>query len=232
MQVLPSFFVSVFFIAFMPYALILLLYKSGLLSDLQMPKRKERLLPLLAVNLCVLTGFMFLFFINSGDVLKAVYLIYMVGLPGLSLITMFYKVSFHSSYVTMFSLTYMIIFGKWAIFTLLLIPLVGWSRVRLKRHTISQVLIGIILSGTVSLTVFSLNGYSFYRYFPPGLMWNIFHIITEHLKYSFPGKSINMLFFFMMFALVLYLNMLIFSEGSYLKKGETCFLKRNICLFR
>ena len=222
-RMMPSFLVAIFFIALLPYTLILILYKSGKLSELQMPKRKERLLPLLAVNLSIFTGFLILTFTSPGNVLKTVYMVYILGLPSLSIITLFYKISFHASYITMFSITYIMIFGKWAIFTLLLIPVVCWSRVHLKRHTPGQVLLGAGLTATASGTVFAANGYPVYENLFLGSMRNAFQLITKNLKTGFPGSSINMLFFFVMFALVIYLNMLIFSEKSYPSKRRSLF---------
>ena len=157
--VMPGFITAIFFIAVIPYMFILYLYKSGKISDLQMPKRRERFLPLLAINLSIITGFIILLFLKSNRLLIIVYIIYLLGLPIISLITLFWKISFHSSYITIFSIIFMIVFGKWAIFTILLILLVSWARIKLKIHTPGQILSGIIVAAIVSLCVFYVNGY-------------------------------------------------------------------------
>lgn len=158
-KILPLFFISIFFTAILPYAFILYLYKDRKISDIQIPKRRERILPLIIINFSVLTGFLFLFLLDPDQQVKTVYLIYLAGLPVLSIITVFWKISFHASYVTMFSIIYLFIFGKWALFALALVPLVSWSRVKLRRHTIAQVIAGIFITGIITGLVIFFNGY-------------------------------------------------------------------------
>jgi len=186
MQIIPAFFAAYFFIAAIPYSFILFLYKTGRISDLQIPRRKERLVPLLVINICVIAGFIVLLFLKSSALLRTVYLIYLLGLPLISIITVFYKVSFHSSYITMFSLIYLMVFGKWAVFTIALIPLVGWSRVKLKRHTIGQVLLGIAVISAVSLTIFTINGFLWSGYWAVSEVKEFFKNTSFYLKPSLP----------------------------------------------
>lgn len=185
-QILPAFFVAYLFIAVIPYSFILYLYKTGRISDLQIVRRKERLVPLLIINICVIAGFVILLFLKSSALLKTVYLIYLLGLPVISIITVFYKISFHSSYITMFSLIYLMVFGKWAVFTIPLIPLVGWSRVRLKRHTTGQVLLGIAVIAAVSLTIFTLNGFLWSGYWAVREVKDFFRHTAFYLSPSLP----------------------------------------------
>lgn len=185
-QIIPAFFASYLFIAVIPYSFILFLYKTGRISDLQIPKRKERLIPLLIINICVISGFIVLLFLKSSELLKTVYLVYLLGLPAISIITVFYKVSFHSSYITMFSLIYLMVFGKWAIVTLPLIPLVSWSRVKLKRHTAGQVLLGIAVASAVSLTIFTINGFLWTGYWAVSEVKEFIKNTSFYLKPSLP----------------------------------------------
>lgn len=128
METLPSFFISVVFIALIPYLFILYLYKSKKICDLQMPKKKERIIPLIFTNLSIFAGFIILNFTLSTRLLDTVYMIYFIVLPVLSIITLFWKISFHTSYVTIFSIVFVTIYGKWALFTIILIPLLIWRQ--------------------------------------------------------------------------------------------------------
>jgi hypothetical protein len=157
--IIPEFITAIFFAAFIPYMFILYLYKSGKISDLHMPNRKERFVPLFFTNLSIIMGFIILLFLKSNRLLISVYIIYLLGLVVISLITLFWKISFHSSYITIFSIVLIIVFGKWAIFTILLIPLVSWVRIKLKSHTLSQILSGIAMAAIISLSVFYFRGY-------------------------------------------------------------------------
>lgn len=162
------FFVSLIFLGLLPYLFIVYLYKTKKICDLQMPNRKERFLPLIFFNLSMSAGFVILLLINSSELIKTIYSIYLIGVPILSFITLFWKISFHTSYVTVFSLVYIVVFGKWAFFTVLFIPLMMWARVELKRHTKAQTIAGITVTGFITLSVFSLYGkeskiYDFFR---------------------------------------------------------------------
>ncbi|MBM3699367.1 MAG: hypothetical protein FJW68_00410 [Actinobacteria bacterium] len=216
-QILPAFFVSYFFIAAIPYSFILLLYKTGRISDLQIPKRKERLLPLLIINICVISGFLVLLFLKSSALLKTVYLIYLLGLPVISIITVFYKISFHSSYITMFSLIYLMVFGKWAIATLLLIPLVSWSRVKLRRHTTGQVLLGIAVISAVSLTIFTINGFLWTGYWAVREVKEFFSNTSFYLRPSLPfygsGNPLIVIMIITLFFSLFYRKQNLFSEN-------------------
>lgn len=70
----------------------------------------------------------------------------------------FWKVSMHSSMITFFVLMFVLMFGPawWPV--ILLIPVVWWSRLVLYRHTIWQLLVGMILSVGVALGTFWFFG--------------------------------------------------------------------------
>ena len=203
--IMPAFLVSLLFLAVIPYSFILYLYKTKKISDIHIPKRRQRLMPLLVINICVVLGFIILLFLRSSLLLKTVYLIYLIGLPTISLITVFYKVSFHASYITMFSLIYLIVFGKWAIFTLPLIPLVGWSRVRLKRHTTAQVGLGILVILIVSFIIFTLNGFLWTGFWAVTEIKNFFKDLAFYLSPALPGYGSGTPVISILFILLFYL---------------------------
>ena len=183
--ILPLFFISIFFTAILPYTFILYLYKDRKISDIQIPNRRERILPLIIVNFSVLTGFLVLFFLDPGQQIKTVYLIYLAALPVLSIITVFWKISFHASYITMFSIIYFFIFGKWALFALVLVPLVSWSRVKLKRHTSAQVIAGISVTGIITGLVIFFNGYFSLLFLSFNRISKFFIRISDYLNLIF-----------------------------------------------
>ncbi len=194
MKMLPSFAVSCLFAAFIPYFFILFLYKHRKLNDLQIPKRKERLLPLLIVNISVFAGLPFLLMTDPSRMMKSVYTIYMIGVPVITLITLFWKISFHSGFITMFSIVFLIIFGAWAVFTILLIPLVGWSRLKLKRHTPVQVFCGGALTGIISLSVFYYAGYLSSQYWATSQIQSLFKNASYYLNILLLAYGINIIF--------------------------------------
>lgn len=193
-EVIPSFMIAIMFTALIPYVAILILYKAGKVSDLQIPRRKERLLPLLIINACIVMGFFILINIQPARMLLSVYMIYLLSLPVISLITLFWKISFHASYITLFSIVFLFVFGKWAIATLPLIPLVGWSRIKLKKHTLAQVLAGITLISTISLTIFYLRGYLTSDYNTIGELSWFLRNSSDYLGLILPGFELTLIF--------------------------------------
>ena len=192
--IIPSFLIAIIFTAIIPYMAILLLYKTGKVSDLQIPKRKERLFPLLVVNICVIAGFFALIYMQPEKLLLSVYMIYLLVLPAISLITLFWKISFHASYITLFSIVYLVVFGKWAMLTILLIPLVGWSRIKLKRHTIAQVLGGIAVIGIISLTVFYITGHLATDYRAISKLSQLLRSSSDYMNLVLPGFGLSLVF--------------------------------------
>jgi membrane-associated phospholipid phosphatase len=194
LKMLPSFAVSSLFAAFIPYFFILFLYKNRKLNDLHIPKRRERLLPLLIVNISIFAGLPFLLMTDPSKMMKTVYTIYMIGIPVVTLITLFWKISFHSSFITMFSIVFLIIFGAWAVFTILLIPLVGWARIKLKRHSPVQVFCGGILTGIIALSVFYYAGYLSSQYWAISQIQSLFKNTSYYLNIVLLAYGINIIF--------------------------------------
>lgn len=150
--------ICILFGSILPFVFVVFLYKKKLINDLHVPRREDRLKPLIVSNLSYLFGF-FVFYIFKAPVfLKALFFTSFLTTFLLSIITYFWKISFHASWITFTSITYYVFFGKWLLFLLLFIPLVGWARVRLKRHTISQVIAGSILTSITALFGYSLFG--------------------------------------------------------------------------
>ncbi len=194
MKMLPSFVVSSLFAAFIPYFFILYLYKFRKLNDLHIPKRRERFLPLAVINISVLTGLPVLLLTDPSKMMKSVYTIYLIGIPLVTLITLFWKISFHASFITMFSIVFLIVFGGWAVFTILLIPLVSWARLRLGRHTPAQVFFGIALVGTISLFVFYRAGYLSSQYWAISQIQSLFKNASYYLNTILLAYWINVIF--------------------------------------
>lgn len=204
--IVPSFLTAIIFISVIPYMAILLLYKAGKVSDIQIPKRKERLFPLLIVNACVIAGFFVLIYVQPEKLLLSVYMIYLLVLPVISLITLFWKISFHASYITLFSIVYLVVFGKWAILTIPLIPLVGWSRIKLKRHTLAQVLGGIAAISIISLTVFYITGYLTTDYWAISELSWLLRSSSDYMNLVLPGFGLSLVFILAYVFLQIYLR--------------------------
>lgn len=136
-----------------PFLAIILFKVLGITSDLNVTKREERTRLFGVMAIAFLLALLLSF--KTGDVrLITIYttlnLTFLLGL----LITIFEKISFHMiwSILSIFFILYL-----WQIpslyLLLLLIPLIGWSRLQLKRHTLRQVILGTLLTSICILLV-------------------------------------------------------------------------------
>ncbi len=156
-------FLCILFGSLIPFIFILILYKKKKINDLHVPKREERIKPTLVTLVSYMLGFFVFYIFKSPVYLKAMFFGSFLTAIVLILITYFWKISFHTSWITFFSITYYVIFGKWALFFIALIPLVGWARVKIKRHTIAQVICGSAV--TIITAFFSYSFFGMFKIF-------------------------------------------------------------------
>ncbi|MDD3520758.1 MAG: hypothetical protein PHU65_05945 [Actinomycetota bacterium] len=151
-------FLCILFGSLIPFIFILILYKKKKINDLHVPKREERIKPTLVTLVSYMLGFFVFYILKAPVYLKAVFFGSFLTAIVLTLITYFWKISFHTSWITFFCITYYIVFGKWAIPLIVFIPLVAWARVKIKRHTVAQVLSGSAVTIITAFFSYSLFG--------------------------------------------------------------------------
>lgn len=154
----PAFVNRLYLIAFilvviLPILSFFVMYKWGLISDLKMSKRKERVLPTY-VALIYYSCFYYLIRQIAGLDTIIVSAVFggILAILAANIITSFWKISIHGIGI---SLVTAIFIGAielkkvdhiyMALFLILLVGLVGFSRLYLKRHTPAQVYAGSAL---------------------------------------------------------------------------------------
>ncbi len=143
------------FATIIPFLYIFILYRKKLVYDLHLPKKENRIRPLIVAIISYIMGFFVLYVLEAPLFLKAMFAISLINAVILTTITYFWKISFHTSWITVTSISFYVLFGKWMLLLFLLIPLIGWARVKIRRHTIMQAILGIIISGIITLFIFS-----------------------------------------------------------------------------
>ncbi len=136
-----------------PLGYLLWLVHNGTLEDIYMPDRKTRMRPLtvMMVWLFVCLGFIRYW---AGPPLMEVFVMATIVLVAvLSVVTLFWKISFHGATITAAATATVIVAGSYALPVMLLVPLVGWSRIRLDRHTPRQVIYGSLVGALIGLIV-------------------------------------------------------------------------------
>ncbi|ACF44103.1 hypothetical protein [Pelodictyon phaeoclathratiforme] len=128
-----------------PVLLISGLKKVGKISDYNIPYREQRFLPLLVLIAVNALGYEFMKQLHPPRILTGILLFNAVNTVFILLITLQWKISIHlftlSSSVGLLFMQ----FGAVALWLLLLVPILMWSRIFLKAHNLMQTLVGAIV---------------------------------------------------------------------------------------
>lgn len=116
------------------------------------PKRVQSLIPLIAISIGFLLGL--LLWNNQGLIRFGSMLL--LWLVGFSLITFKTKISGHMAVLTLTSGLLLYWYGVFAMPLVVLLPFVGWSRLVLKRHTVVEVIGGVLYSAMFLLLLAAL----------------------------------------------------------------------------
>ncbi len=127
------------------------LVRQGYLTDIYMPNRETRLRPLTVMMIWSLICWLFIRYVQAPAVVEVFVLSAAIMIGLLSLVTLFWKISFHAAAITAAATTMLLVTDSPIWPMMVLIPLVGWSRVRLGRHTPKQVIFGTILGALIAI---------------------------------------------------------------------------------
>ncbi len=136
-------FITVALTAIPTVTYVLYLVRTGYLVDIYMPEREKRLKPIIVISLWLIISLGILKLIHAPDAMLLMLTAVIVQVGFLGVITVLWKISFHSAtIIAVATITAMIPRPTIAGVLIALVPLVGWARVRLKRHTPMQVVAG------------------------------------------------------------------------------------------
>jgi len=142
-----------------PFMYIFLLYRKNKIYDIHIPEKNKRIKPLLFTLLSYITGLIVLYLLDAPLFLKVIFILTIISASVYTLITYYWKISMHASYITFVVITFNILMGPWMLLLLPLIPIVGWARIKAKRHTKPQVLTGAGLASIISFLVYYFYGF-------------------------------------------------------------------------
>ena len=149
---IPLYLIIGVFTIFFPLITILISYKYKKISSIEMKSKEERNTPMFYIIIFMIIGFsLFKSISQISTYLTSVYLSSIIILIVAFLITKKWKISLHLLGIgvatgTFISLNY--IFGGlfyWIIFFIFLSGCLGFSRLNLKAHTLSQIYVGFLL---------------------------------------------------------------------------------------
>lgn len=128
-----------------PFTYLFFALRLGWVSKWDLPKREERRPMLMLLFVCSLVSLLLINYLGNKKLLDLFILLMVTGFVT-SFITFFWKISIHMVLDTTVIMLINFLFGLylWPLF--LLIPVVAWARLKLGRHTLSQLIAGVLLS--------------------------------------------------------------------------------------
>ena len=141
--------ISIVFAALIP-SLIAFIWIRHQKIEFDMPRKEDRLYPLLWIILSYLIGVIALYIISAPPITTVLMFCYFSNTMIVFVISLFWKISIHSMGVAGPAAAIIYVFGYAGLIFLILIPLVIWSRLYLKRHTFLQAITGASLGFTLT----------------------------------------------------------------------------------
>ena len=139
----------------LPYMVLVLMIGRGLVLDRHVVVREERRWPLLAALLSVFVGLAVLVWLGAPRPLVALVVAMLSGLAAMTVLSHWYKASFHAAVAGGVAVILALVFGRWTLLPALpVLVVISWARVRAGRHTLGQVAIGVLVGATLAFLVF------------------------------------------------------------------------------
>lgn len=147
------------FLIFIPLIFFAVSYKLGWISDIDLTERKERpaFLVVFVASLLILSVTLYVIGVPQKFFVYAFSGLIMTTIA--SIITLYWKISFHTA-ITSSVITAILVLGGLRFWPfVILLPVIGWSRVLLGKHSVYQVTGGALLAVFITYVVFYLFGY-------------------------------------------------------------------------
>ena len=140
-----------------PSLYVFTLFKLGKLQDVHMPHRQDRIIPLLIS--VIVSIFVYIWFILN----QAPYSFILLATANVIqtilyfAVNLHWKISVHAAMSIAVAIIAWSIWGTIATPLWLAVPLICWARIYTQRHTVGEVIAGIIAGTTIFGTIFLLN---------------------------------------------------------------------------
>ena len=150
--------ITLFFLSIGPMLYILIGVSLGKFTDVDVSVRSQRTGPFLFSIVSSSLGFIILLLNHAPKNLQTVMLTTILTGIIFMIVTFWWKISMHASSLSGAVTMLAVLYGRMVLPVYLLVVLVGWSRVVLKRHTIAQVTAGALVSIALTLAMLTLRG--------------------------------------------------------------------------
>jgi len=144
------------FFSIVPGVMVFSLKRQGKITDYDISNRSQRAVPLAIAVVAYLIGYLILEYMNAPRIISGLLIFYAMNTLLLMLVTFKWKISVHLSSFTAPLAVLFIQFGAVALWPLFLTPLLMWSRVFLKAHTLMQTVVGSAMGFLLLFVEFSI----------------------------------------------------------------------------
>ena len=139
------------FVTVLPILSVLLLFRFSKVSNVHLHDKDERLLPLCITCVSMALGAIVLYNIGASWKIVWVCLAFVANSIVFSIITAFWKISFHTSVATGCILVLVLLVNFKLIWLFLVVPIIAWARLYRKRHTLLQTIAGTVVATIVTM---------------------------------------------------------------------------------
>lgn len=129
----------------LPTLYIIMLVRLGKVSDFHIPIQSERILPLCFTVLVTTIAALASWRLNAPDLIQLIGYVTVVQTILILLITLRWKISLHCLAAAELATIGLYVLGLPALALCAAVPVIGWSRVHLQRHTLAQTIGGTLL---------------------------------------------------------------------------------------
>jgi membrane-associated phospholipid phosphatase len=151
--------IAFFFLSVGPMLYIFYGVSTGKFTDVDVSVRSQRTGPFIIFIAFSLLGFAVLEHIHGQKTLEIVLLMAVLTGTIMMLTTFWWKISIHTSTLSAAVTMLSVLYGKIVLPAYLLVIMVSWSRVILRRHTLAQVVAGSIIGVLLTLVLLKTQGY-------------------------------------------------------------------------
>ncbi|WP_126581536.1 hypothetical protein [Tengunoibacter tsumagoiensis] len=150
--------VTLLFLSIGPLLYILIGVSTGQFTDIDVSDRSQRTGPFLFIIGSSLVGALILSFANGPKDLITILVLTALTSALMMIITFWWKISMHAASIAAVSTMLTMLYGVVILPAFLLVILVDWSRVVLKRHTLGQVIAGSSLGIIMTAVTLLIRG--------------------------------------------------------------------------
>jgi len=150
--------ITLFFLSVGPLLYIIIGVRLGKLTDIDVSRRSQRAGPFIFGIVSVMIGWLVLTLTNGPRNLQTVMMITVFSGTIMMVITFWWKISMHASSLGGAATMLTVLYGAVMLPLFVLLVLVSWSRVVLRRHTVTQVIAGSLAGIVLSLVILKLRG--------------------------------------------------------------------------